>query len=88
MSKFLAIENAESAWKHPHCQPARPHHPVWAAWDEPAIGATQAIQAAGRNEIVVTGIDGTSQASDMIKRVFAFRGHHEAKLPWHGRVGG
>jgi ribose transport system substrate-binding protein len=41
---------------------------VWAAWDEPAIGATQAIQAAGRNEIVVTGIDGTSQASDMIKK--------------------
>ena len=41
---------------------------VWAAWDEPAIGATQAIQAAGRNEIVVTGIDGTSQAVDLIKR--------------------
>jgi ribose transport system substrate-binding protein len=41
---------------------------VWAAWDEPAIGATQAIQAAGRNEIVVTGIDGTSQAVDMIKK--------------------
>ena len=41
---------------------------VWAAWDEPAIGATQAIQAAGRDEIVVTGIDGTSQAVDMIKK--------------------
>ena len=41
---------------------------VWAAWDEPAIGATQAIQAAGRTEIVVTGIDGTSQAVDMIKK--------------------
>lgn len=41
---------------------------VWAAWDEPAIGATQAIQAAGRNEIVVTGIDGTSQAADLIKK--------------------
>ena len=41
---------------------------VWAAWDEPAIGATQAIQAAGRDEIVVTGIDGTSQAVDLIKR--------------------
>jgi ribose transport system substrate-binding protein len=41
---------------------------VWAAWDEPAIGATQAIQAAGRDEIVVTGIDGTSQATDLIKK--------------------
>jgi ribose transport system substrate-binding protein len=41
---------------------------VWAGWDEPAIGATQAIQAAGRNEIVVTGIDGTSQAVDLIKK--------------------
>lgn len=40
---------------------------VWAAWDEPAIGATQAIQAAGRDEIVVTGIDGTSQAVNLIK---------------------
>ncbi len=41
---------------------------VWAAWDEPAVGATQAIQAAGRDEIVVTGIDGTSQAVDLIKK--------------------
>ena len=41
---------------------------VWAAWDEPAIGATQAIQAAGRDEIVVTGIDGTSQAVDLIRK--------------------
>lgn len=41
---------------------------VWAAWDEPAIGATQAIQAAGRDEIVVTGIDGTSQAVALIKK--------------------
>lgn len=41
---------------------------VWAGWDEPAVGATQAIQAAGRNEIVVTGIDGTSQAVDLIRR--------------------
>ena len=41
---------------------------VWAGWDEPAIGATQAIQAAGRDEIVVTGIDGTSQAVALIKK--------------------
>lgn len=41
---------------------------VWCAWDEPAIGATQAFQAAGRNEVLVTGVDGNSQAIDMIKQ--------------------
>lgn len=39
---------------------------VWAGWDEPAIGAAQAIEAAGREDILVTGIDGTSQAIEMI----------------------
>ncbi len=41
---------------------------VWTGWDEPAIGAAQAIQAAGRNGIKVIGIDGTSQAIDMIQK--------------------
>lgn len=40
---------------------------VWAGWDEPAIGAAQAIEAAGRSGIVVVGIDGTSQAIEMIE---------------------
>lgn len=40
---------------------------VWAAWDEPAIGAAQAIEAAGRTEIIVAGVDGNSQAVEMIK---------------------
>lgn len=31
---------------------------VWAAWDEPAFGATQAIQEAGRDGIAVVGVDG------------------------------
>ncbi len=41
---------------------------VWAAWDDPALGALQAIQAAGReNEgIVIVGIDATPQARDAI----------------------
>jgi len=39
---------------------------VWCGWDEPAIGVSQAIVAAGRKDIIVTGIDGTSQAVDMI----------------------
>ncbi|WP_270164453.1 sugar ABC transporter substrate-binding protein [Paenibacillus sp. SYP-B4298] len=41
---------------------------VWAGWDEAAIGAAQAIEAAGRKDIIVTGIDGNSQAVDMIKK--------------------
>jgi ribose transport system substrate-binding protein len=41
---------------------------VWAGWDEPAIGAAQAIEAAGRKNILVVGIDGTSQAVDLIKK--------------------
>lgn len=40
---------------------------VWAGWDEPAIGAAQAIEADGRDNIIVTGIDGNSQAIEMIK---------------------
>ena len=35
---------------------------IWAGWDEPALGATQAIEAAGRHGIVVVGIDGTDFA--------------------------
>ncbi len=41
---------------------------VWAAWDDPALGALQAIEAAGREGegIVIVGIDGTEQALDAI----------------------
>ena len=41
---------------------------VWAAWDQPALGALQAIEAAGRGAegIVITGIDANPQARDAI----------------------
>jgi ribose transport system substrate-binding protein len=39
---------------------------VWCAWDEPAIGATQALTDAGRNEVLVIGVDGNSQAVELI----------------------
>lgn len=39
---------------------------VWAAWDQPALGALQAIEAAGRTGIVVTGIDANPQAREAI----------------------
>jgi ribose transport system substrate-binding protein len=37
---------------------------VWAAWDQPALGALQAIEAAGRDKegIVITGIDANPEA--------------------------
>ena len=41
---------------------------VFAAWDEPAIGASQALEAAGRDEVIVTGVDGNSQAVEMIEK--------------------
>ncbi|WP_205245598.1 substrate-binding domain-containing protein [Devosia naphthalenivorans] len=41
---------------------------VWAAWDQPALGALQAIEAAGRESegIVITGIDANPQAREAI----------------------
>jgi ribose transport system substrate-binding protein len=43
---------------------------VWAAWDQPALGALQAIEAAGRaNEgIVITGMDANPQARAAIAK--------------------
>lgn len=40
---------------------------IWAAWDEPAIGATQALKEAQRDEVIVTGVDGNDQAISLIK---------------------
>jgi ribose transport system substrate-binding protein len=43
---------------------------VWAAWDQPALGALQAIEAAGRQDegIVITGIDANPQAREAIAK--------------------
>jgi ribose transport system substrate-binding protein len=40
---------------------------IFCAWDEPAIGATQALQEAGREEIMVVGVDGNEQAVKLIE---------------------
>jgi ribose transport system substrate-binding protein len=47
---------------------------VWAAWDQPALGALQAIEAAGRgNEgIVITGIDANPEARAAIAKGGSF----------------
>ena len=51
---------------------------VWAAWDQPALGALQAIEGAGRagEGIVITGIDANPQARDAI----ALAGNFEASV--------
>ena len=43
---------------------------VWAAWDQPALGALQAIEDAGRGDegIVIVGIDANPQARDAIAK--------------------
>jgi ABC-type sugar transport system substrate-binding protein len=40
---------------------------VWTAWDQVGLGATLAINEAGRDDIFVTGVDGVSGALDAIK---------------------
>ena len=51
---------------------------VWAAWDQPALGAMQAIQDAGRDGegIVIVGMDANPQARDAI----AAGGNFEASM--------
>lgn len=47
---------------------------VWAAWDQPALGALQAIEAAGRMDegIVITGIDANPEARAAIAKGGSF----------------
>jgi ribose transport system substrate-binding protein len=51
---------------------------VWAAWDQPALGALQAIEAAGRGSegIVITGIDANPDA----RAAIAKGGNFEASM--------
>lgn len=51
---------------------------VWAAWDQPALGALQAIEAAGRGGegIVITGIDANPEARAAIAKA----GNFEASM--------
>ncbi|HCJ56570.1 MAG TPA: hypothetical protein DHV55_03770, partial [Clostridiaceae bacterium] len=40
---------------------------IWATFDLEAIGAAQAVKAAGRNDIIIAGVDGEKDALQMIK---------------------
>jgi ribose transport system substrate-binding protein len=39
---------------------------IWACWDIPQVGATQAVQASGRNEVKTYGIDGSPEFVAMV----------------------
>ena len=39
---------------------------VWACWDVPMIGATQAIEAAGRTDVKTYGVDGSPEYVEMV----------------------
>lgn len=41
---------------------------ILCGWDEPAIGATQALMEAGRDEVLVVGVDGNEQAVELINQ--------------------
>ena len=49
---------------------------VWCAWDEPAIGVSQALADAGRDEVLVVGVDGNSQAVEMIHVITSYSIHY------------
>lgn len=46
---------------------------IWAAWDEPALGSVQALNAARRTEVVVVGVDGTDFAQAEIRKGGPFK---------------
>lgn len=58
----LAYKGVESALQaHPNVKA------IWATFDLEAIGAAQAVKAAGRNDIIIAGVDGEKDALQMIK---------------------
>jgi ribose transport system substrate-binding protein len=63
---------------------------VWAAWDQPALGALQAIEAAGRQKegIVIVGIDANPQALDAIAAKGNFKASVAQDFNGMGRAAG
>lgn len=39
---------------------------IWACWDVPMVGATQAVQAAGRTDVKTYGVDGSPDYVEMV----------------------
>jgi ribose transport system substrate-binding protein len=54
---------------------------IWSAWDVPQVGATEAVQAAGRTEIKTYGIDGSPDVVAMVQDPSSPAGAVAAQLP-------
>ena len=54
---------------------------VWSAWDIPQIGATQALEAAHRNEVKTYGVDGSPEAVQMLEQPNSAAGAIVAQQP-------
>lgn len=55
---------------------------VWACWDVPMIGATQAIEAAGRTGIRTYGVDGSPEYVEMVANPDSPAGAVAAQQPY------
>lgn len=55
---------------------------VWACWDVPLIGATQAIEAAGRTGIRTYGVDGSPEFVEMVANPDSPAGAVAAQQPY------
>lgn len=54
---------------------------IWSAWDIPQLGATQALIAAGRDDILTYGVDGTPEVLALVKDPKAPAGAVAAQQP-------
>jgi ribose transport system substrate-binding protein len=55
---------------------------VWACWDVPMIGATQAIEAAGRKDVMTYGVDGSPEYVEMVATEGSPAGAVAAQQPY------
>lgn len=55
---------------------------VWACWDVPTIGATQAIDAAKRTEVKTYGVDGSPEFVEMVSNPSSAAGAVAAQQPY------
>lgn len=55
---------------------------VWACWDVPMVGATQAIEAAGRTDVKTYGVDGSPEFVEMVADPDSQAGAVAAQQPY------
>ena len=55
---------------------------VWACWDVPMVGATQAIEAAGRTDVKTYGVDGSPEFVEMVANPDSQAGAVAAQQPY------